>query len=104
MNDDLISRAELLKDAYKIWDANTGDFADGVDAVMRLIECAPTFARVRATKGCYCRECRHYKEHRTKRYKNLMRFCCRMGKHDMEYPVKPDDFCSYGEPKEAEKC
>jgi len=23
-----------------------------------------------------------------------------MGKHDMEYPVKPDDFCSYGQRKE----
>jgi hypothetical protein len=29
-----------------------------------------------------------------------MRLCYRMGKHDMEYPVKPDDFCSYGQRKE----
>lgn len=30
----------------------------------------------------------------------IMRLCYRMGKHDMEYPVKPDDFCSYGQRKE----
>lgn len=48
-----------------------------------------------------CRECRHYREFRTKRYKNVMRLCYRMGKHDMEYPVKPDDFCSYGKRKEG---
>lgn len=46
-----------------------------------------------------CRECKHYREHRTKRYGNLVCRCTRMGKHDMSYPVKPDDFCSYGERK-----
>ena len=44
-----------------------------------------------------CRDCRHYKEHRTKKYGNLICKCTRMGKYDMDYPVKPDDFCSYGE-------
>lgn len=44
-----------------------------------------------------CRECKHYRETRTKRYGNLICRCTRMGKHDMDYPVKPDDFCSYGE-------
>lgn len=44
-----------------------------------------------------CRECKHYKEHRTKKYDNLICRCTRMGKYDMDYPVKPDDFCSYGE-------
>ena len=44
-----------------------------------------------------CRECKHYKEHRTKKYGNLICRCTRMGKYDMDYPVKPDDFCSYGE-------
>lgn len=47
-----------------------------------------------------CRECKFYKEFRTKKHKQLMRLCYRMGKHDMEYPVKPDDFCSYGQRKE----
>ena len=48
-----------------------------------------------------CRECKFYREVRTKRYNQLMRLCYRMGKHDMEFPVKPDDFCSYGQRKET---
>ena len=44
-----------------------------------------------------CRECRHYKERRTRKHGNLICRCTRMGKYDMDYPVKPDDFCSYGE-------
>ena len=49
-----------------------------------------------------CRECVHYREHRTRRHKQLIRECVRMARHDMEYPVKSDDFCSYGQRKEAE--
>lgn len=44
-----------------------------------------------------CRECKHYREHRTKTYGNLICRCTRMGRYDMDYPVRPDDFCSYGE-------
>ena len=47
-----------------------------------------------------CRDCKHYKEFRTKKHRQIMRLCYRMGKHDMEYPVKPDDYCSYGQRKE----
>ena len=49
-----------------------------------------------------CRECKFYREFRTKRYNQLMRLCYRMGKHDMEFTVKPNDFCSYGQRKEAD--
>lgn len=44
-----------------------------------------------------CRECKHYRERRTKKYGNLICRCIRMGKYDMDYPVRSDDFCSYGE-------
>lgn len=44
-----------------------------------------------------CQECRHYKEIRTKKYGNPICRCTRMGKYDMDYPVRPYDFCSYGE-------
>lgn len=47
-----------------------------------------------------CRDCKHYREQRTKRHGNLIFRCTRMGKYDMDYPVKPDDFCSYGERKQ----
>lgn len=49
-----------------------------------------------------CRECIHYREHRTNRYKQLIRKCLRMARHDMTYHVKSDDFCSYGQRKEEE--
>lgn len=44
-----------------------------------------------------CKDCKHYKEFRTKKYKQLMRMCCRRGKYDGEFHVKENDFCSYGE-------
>ena len=46
-----------------------------------------------------CRECVHYREYRTCRYKQPIRECVRMARHDMEFRVKPDDFCSYGQRK-----
>ena len=51
-----------------------------------------------------CKECKFYREFRTKRYNQLMRMCYRMGRHDMEYPVQPDDFCSRGERIESPTC
>ena len=54
---------------------------------------------VDAVEVVRCKDCKHYKEFRTKRNKQIMRLCYRMGKNDMEYSVKPDDFCSYGERK-----
>ena len=61
------------------------------------IKSMPTISAVPVVR---CRECKFYREFRTKRHNQLMRLCYRMGKHDMEYPVKPDDFCSYGQRKE----
>lgn len=59
--------------------------------VIRMIEKEDVVPVVR------CRECRHYKESRTKKYGNPICRCTRMGKYDMDYPVRPYDFCSYGE-------
>ena len=72
----------------------SGDFVAGFD-----IDTSPTIDAVPVVR---CRECKFYREFRTKRYNQLMRMCYRMGKHDMEYPIKPDDFCSYGQRKEDE--
>ena len=63
------------------------------------IDKAPTIDAVPVVR---CRECKFYREFRTKRLNQLMRLCYRMGKHDMEYMVKPDDFCSYGQRKETD--
>ena len=65
--------------------------------MQRMFDSLPTIDAVPVVR---CRECKFYREFRTKRHNQLMRLCYRMGKHDMEYPVKPDDFCSYGQRKE----
>lgn len=62
--------------------------------IQMMISDTPTVDAVEVVR---CKDCKHYKEFRTKRNKQIMRLCCRMGKNDMEYSVKPDDFCSYGE-------
>lgn len=53
------------------------------------------------TSNCFkgritrCRECRHYENPD----KNIYENCVRDGKI---IPMQPDDFCSYGEPREDE--
>lgn len=87
-----------LVDADNARECFGGDGVTG--AVMkRMFDSLPTIDAVPVVR---CRECKFYREFRTKRHNQLMRLCYRMGKHDMEYPVKPDDFCSYGQRKEAD--
>ena len=95
----LIDAIELIKTApFTKCCGGLDDYTEGyldcaVDARTAILK-APDIDAIPVVR---CRECKHYKEFRTKRNKQIMRFCYRMGKHDMEYPVKPDDFCSYGE-------
>lgn len=86
-----------LVDADNARECFSGDGVTG--AVMRrMFDSLPTIDAVPVVR---CRECKFYREFRTKRHNQLMRLCYRMGKHDMEYPVKPDGYCSYGQRKEA---
>lgn len=71
-------------------------YCAGWNGMLNIINDAPTIDAVPVVR---CRECKFYREFRTKRYNQLMCMCYRMGKHDMEHPVKPDDFCSYGQRK-----
>lgn len=86
-----------LVDADKARECFGGDGVTGA-VMQRMFDSLPTIDAVPVVR---CRECKFYREFRTKRHNQLMRLCYRMGKHDMEYPVKPDDFCSYGQRKEA---
>ena len=79
--------------ALEIVKRTSGDYAAAFSEIAHL----PAAAVAEVVR---CRECKFYREFRTKRHNQLMRLCCRMGKHDMEYPVKPDDFCSYSQRKE----
>lgn len=69
-------------------------FDEAKSDVMQVIDEQKTVDAIEVVR---CKDCKHYKEFRTKRNKQIMRLCCRMGKNDMEYSVKPDDFCSFGE-------
>lgn len=86
-----------LVDADNARECFGGDGVTGT-VMQRMFDSLPTIDAVPVVR---CRECKFYREFRTKRHNQLMRLCYRMGKHDMEYPVKPDDFCSYGQRKEA---
>ena len=70
------------------------DFSQQMDVILAIVDAQPTADVAPVVR---CRECKHYREHRTKKYGNLICRCMRMGKYDMDYPVRPDDFCSYGE-------
>ena len=76
-------------------DVPVGAFASCMNAVAAEVDMIPSLEDVVPVVRCL--ECKHYKENRTKKYGNLICRCTRMGKYDMDYPVKPDDFCSYGE-------
>lgn len=89
---------ETALDALK----NAAEYYSHVDDCTEhsIRKCMSTIQKIPAAdvvEVVRCRECKHYKEFRTKRNKQIMRLCYRMGKYDMEYHVKPDNFCSYGE-------
>lgn len=71
---------------------------DLVDSIETLVDSIKTVDAVPVVR---CRDCKYYKEFRTKRNNQIMRLCYRMGKYDMEYFVNPNDFCSYGDRKEG---
>ena len=75
--------------------SNAGRMYQKITEIVESVPAADVVPVVR------CRECKHYKERRTKKYGNLICRCTRMSKYDMDYPVKPDDFCSYGERRET---
>lgn len=73
------------------------DICDGEQDRDWIKKCVEEAETVDAVPVVRCLECRHYNEIRTKKYGNLICRCTRMGKYNMDYPVRPYDFCSYGE-------
>ena len=88
-----------LIDADALKNDNWNVFEDeyGLPVAYVLVEDIRNAPTVDAVEVIRCKDCKHYHEFRTKRNKQIMRFCMRMAKNDMEYHVKPDDYCSYGE-------
>lgn len=101
----LIDADALSKKWQDMLDIKTGEKEEIAvykifEILIKRLSQEPTIDPVTAAGACYCRECKYYREFRTNRNKQLMRWCYRMGKHDMEYRVKPDDFCSWGQRRE----
>ena len=93
----LTEEIRSLRIAPQINGCGPENWAEQLEVMETCLEAVRSVHFADAVPVVRCRECRHYRETRTKRYGNLICRCTRMGKHDMDYTVKPDDFCSYGE-------
>lgn len=87
-------------DALGIGNANKGVFdkpsyADGWNSAIAIIEDAPT---IDAVEVCRCKYCKH----RTLAGKAPFMFFLCSHNNGLRENVKDNDFCSYGERKEAE--
>lgn len=87
--DEYINRAELIENLNKFAPEHYNAL------INQLITKQPTADVVEVVR---CKDCKRCYEKRTKRNKQLMRFCMRMDGN--EYQVNANDFCSYGTPKE----
>ena len=75
--------------------ASAGQDKMFVKVVEQVVEDTPTADVVEVVR---CKDCKRCYEKRTKRNKQLMRFCMRMDGN--EFQVNANDFCSYGTLKE----
>lgn len=93
---DLISRKALLKRLHDVGGcgAPPESWADGYDKAIDLAygmaENAPTIDPVHAAGACYCRECKHWKEH----YDYCKEFAAERNQ---------GDFCSCGEKRNVDE-
>ena len=83
-----INRAELIENLNKFAPEHYNAL------INQLITKQPAADVVEVVR---CKDCKRCYEKRTKRDKQLMRFCMRMDGN--EYQVNANDFCSYGTPK-----
>nr|DAW55825.1 MAG TPA: hypothetical protein [Caudoviricetes sp.] len=97
--EDTISRAALLEWAR--------EFYQYEKQFQSAVINAPTIDPVHAAGGCYCRECQSYKKagnYEDEKGEEKEYWYCEF--HSLPQnlvQMQPDDFCSYGEPKEAKK-
>ena len=95
MSNDLISREALKKVMSRVKWINA---ADG-ECARHLIETTPPVDTIRAAGGCYCRECKSWRQ----QPECINDGFCTVDLPDTEPVYRgSDDFCSHGELKEAE--
>lgn len=82
---DLIDRAALLKE---IWSIGNQPWSEWETAgVVNLVCRQPPVDAVPVVR---CKDCKHYENHKLKVFENCVR-------NERFIPMKPNDFCSYGE-------
>lgn len=87
--DKIMGEAYLsLFNEYGSFDA----YAMGYESAVCAVEAAPTIDAVEVVR---CKDCKHYENHRLKVFENCVR-------NERYIPMKPDDFCSYGERRNNE--
>ena len=89
--------ADKLLEIYKKWIPQLSSKEDegdrrGVETCIAVLEDMPTMDAVEIVR---CKDCKHYEIHKPKVLEN----CERNG---YIIPMKPDDFCSYGERKDGD--
>ena len=89
--------ADKLLESYKKWIPQLSSKEDegdrrGVETCIAVLEDMPTMDAVEIVR---CKDCKHYEIHKPKVLEN----CERNG---YIIPMKPDDFCSYGERKDGD--
>ena len=70
----------------------SSDYVDGVQSMLEAIDSAPTVDAVEIVR---CQYCKYYEIHKPKVLEN----CERNG---YLIPMKPNDFCSYGDQKDSD--
>lgn len=91
-----MSTEKRLIDANELLEKHTCDVYGAYDdscmvqaVFVPYIKGAPTVDAVEVVR---CKDCRHYRH-----FKGCGNWCHRRLRSDIEFKVKPNDFCSYGE-------
>lgn len=90
----LIDAETKLSDYIETWQCECCGYGTQTVIAVDDLQYLPIIDPVRATGGCYCRECKDY---------NADDEWCTVDYPDIEGVHRnQNDFCSYGEPKEAQ--
>ena len=97
-----------VSDYIETWQCECSENDTQTVMAVEDLQYLPTIDPIKAAGGCYCRECRSYVD----AYGSGRMMCMRPIRTEdysetgcmfpLEIDTKEDDFCSYGEPREAQ--
>lgn len=89
---------DFIKDTRQRLPHDSKDFFTRDNMLLNFEQIVSQMPTADVVEVVRCKDCKRCYDKRTKRNKQLMRFCMRMDGN--EYQVNANDFCSYGTPKE----